>query len=130
MDNIKQGFKVCRKGKMRDFYFSARVNILRNREIFTKCHTDYKLLEWTNPKKGFGPLAVFKDMESAKEFRNQGFSLSVLDETERIVSCFYKPSNRKYLQKKGERPNRNNDGQGFPQGTDFASSVFLIKEQA
>lgn len=130
MDNIKQGFKVCRKGKRRNFYFSARVNVLRSRKHFTKCHTNYKLLKWTIPKKGFGPLAVFKDMESALEFQNKGFSVPELDYTEKIVSCFYRPSERRYLKRRGEKENRNNNGEGFPKGTDFASSVFLIKEQA
>lgn len=130
MDNIKQGFKVCRKGRIRDFYFSARVNILRDCENHTRCHTDYKLLEWTSPKEGFGPLAVFKDIESARAFQSQGDSLSTLPPGEKIVSCFYRPSERRYLQKRGEKANPNNDGEGFPRGTDFASSVFLIKEQA
>jgi hypothetical protein len=120
MSRIKEGFKVVRiaNGEI----FSARVNKFRESSLFTKMHTTYKMNAWTHPKKGFGPLAVFKTLSAALAFHSK-LPITVLSNSpgsEVILHCFYRPSDKKVLSSP-ELPMWGD----LPTGSDFASSVFL-----
>jgi len=77
----------------------------------------YKIGKWVYPKKDCGPLAVFTNLNDAKEnFRNNLHN--------KIFRCKYKISHISHLANKY----RIMPAYFLPYGTDFAESVKLLEE--
>ncbi len=75
------------------------------------------------PAKDWGPLAVFKDLPSAKQFAYKHFGLA-----SRIFQCFYKKSKRRRLVEIGTYGITKSPLSRLPEGTDFADYVVLEEE--
>ncbi|NLE03304.1 MAG: hypothetical protein GX638_00680 [Crenarchaeota archaeon] len=111
---MRTGYKVVVRRRRKDGikYYSSVMNFGYNRIAMV----EYKLNEWAYPRRrNFGPLAVFKDKESAMKF--------VRFVTDSVAfKCKYRKSKKKrlyYMYDQCQDP---------PLGTDFASSVMLLEK--
>jgi len=61
-----------------------------NFELKHEAYTIYTPYKWTRRKHGFGPLALFKDLDTAIRFRK---AYCMYDNSLQVFKCRYMPSN-------------------------------------
>ena len=80
----------------------------------------YTMNDWTIFRPGWGPLAIFKDLEDARKFVKR---YRYMRDNYAIVTCFYIPSHHRLLYDRSDGELRR---EVFPPGTDFATMVKLM----
>ncbi len=113
MEKLLEGYKLVRK-ELPNLFYSA----------FSDGYvTKYKLNEFTYPKKGNGPLAVFDTLDSAKNFlkeiNTKGFIL---------YKCKYTKSENNYLWFVEKSLREKFCRKDLPIGTICADKVMLIEK--
>lgn len=104
----KLGWKICAK----EFSKLYPCNMLTS-------YPEYKMGKITKPKKGNGPLAVFKSRKDAREFKCDTLGW-------KIFRCKYVPSKRRNLMIRGKIATHLDC---LPYGTVLAEEVMLLEKQ-
>ena len=110
---IKEGYKVVSYELLAPRYFSYT-------RLLFKDSVEYKINEWTQPKQGCGPLAVFKNIDEAIKFQARQTHAF------KIFKCFYVPSEYEGLWTTESKQIIRD--KYCPLNTDFADAVYLIEE--
>jgi hypothetical protein len=117
---IKEGYKVTDPNNSS---ISLVDEVVRDKVVFNKGITIYKVDEWVGRKKGNGPLAVFRTYKAAKSFAERRIPW-----VSKIYNCRYVPSKQKSLWIKDKACFSLRLSRFLPHGTDFANKVMLIEE--